>query len=254
VRSNSNYLQGLLGAATPVGSGTASTLSPPRRIFDLAPGPEVASPAGDPGAVRSAPAVGSQELFLPRSTQAVPVIDQRLPDPVPAVPYIAGKDPATTSGDDLHAGAEEAPPFPARPSRTVMQPVTGRPQAATPGPPVSRWREDDPGSAPGSDDAWRGAARRPMLEPPMTSSDDSPLEFAGALRPGGGRPAATSARPQVTIGTIEVTVVPPSPPPMVPQIPAPTPAPVGRAAPAGRRGAEEAARMGSRRWFGAGQG
>jgi translation initiation factor IF-2 len=254
VRSGSKYLQGLLGAATPAGPGPASTLRPPRRIFDAAPGPEVASPDSDTGAVRSVWAVGSQDLFIPRSNQAVPAIDQKLPNPVPTVSHIAGADPATASGDDLAAGAEEAPPFLAGPSRTLMHPVTDRPPAAAPAPPVSRWREDDPGSALSSDDARRGAVRRPMLDPPMTSSDNSPLEFAGAPRPGGGRPAPTRVRPQVTIGTIEVTVVPPSSPPAVPQIPVSTPAPVWRVAPAGRRGAEEAARMGSRRWFGAGQG
>jgi hypothetical protein len=339
VRWSSTYLQGLLGAATPAGPGSARTLRPPRRIFDAAPEPEIASPsrpetvpdpletvaapvqsvpAGEPGAGQSAPAAfaspgtapagprpfppvssippvplippvpsvnaagpESQDFFFRRSpqafrrsTQAVPAID-RLPDATSAVSRIGGAGPASAYGDDRADVAEEVPPFPAGPSRVVRHPVMdqppavadapaagrplivdhasmGRPPAGVPAMPVGRTRQDAPRSAPGSDDARPGAARPPTLNPTKTSSDSLSPQFAVAAGPGGRQPAAGAVRSQVTIGTIEVTVVPPSAPPAVPPIP--VPAPVGPVAPAGRRGAGEAARMGSRRWFGAGQG
>ena len=331
MRSSLKYLRGLLGAGTPTGPGSARTLRPPRRIFDAAPEPEIASPsrpetvpdsletvaapvqsvpAGEPGAGQSAPAAfaspgtapaglrpfppvssippvpsvnaagpESQDFFrrspqaFRRSTQAVPAID-RLPDATSAVSRIAGAGPASAYGDDRAAVAEEVPPFPAGPSRVVRHPVMdrppavadapaagrplivdhasiGRPPAGVPAIPVGRTREGAPRSAPGSNDARPGAARPPTLNPTKTSSDSPSPQFEAAASPGGRQPAVRAVRSQVTIGTIEVTVVPPSAPPAVPPIPAPAPAP---AAPAGRRGAGEAARMGSRRWFGAGQG
>jgi hypothetical protein len=321
VTSSSKYLQGLLGAATPSGPGSAPTLRPPRRIFDTAPEPEVASPAwpetapeppepaaapvqgvpaGGPGAGPSAPAafappgaapagllpilpVPSANAVEPRShdlssspsAPAVPAIDRRLPDPAPAVSHTVGAGAAVTYGDDLTVAAEEVPPFPAGPSPVVMRPVTDRPPATAPAPPASRplivdhgtagrppagvpalpvgrAREDDPGSTLGSDDARPEAVRSPTLNPAKTLIDGPSLRSAGAAGPGGRPPVATGLRSQVTIGTIEVTVVPPPAPLAVPQVPAP--APVGPVAPAGRQGAVEAARKGSRRWFGAGQG
>jgi hypothetical protein len=294
-------------------------LRPPRRIFDAAPEPDIASPsrpqtletaaapvqrvaAGKPGAERpvlaafavpdTAPAdlppslpgpSPSPNAVLPmsrdssssRSAQADPVIDRRLPDPAsPASPDVsAGL--AVTSRGDLAIEAEEMLPFLVDPSRVVRRAVTDRPPAAAPAPAagrplivdhaaigrppadlpalsVGRSREEARGSASGSGDAGPGAARPPTLNPADISSDGLYPQFVAG--PGAGQPAARAARSQITIGTIEVTVVPAPAPSAVPQVPALAPASAGPVAAPGRRGAREAARIGSRRWFGTGQG
>jgi hypothetical protein len=324
VRSGSNYLRSLLGAASPVGAGSAGTLRPPRRIFDAVPEPEVASasplhepleaaavpirsaPVGEPGAARSAPSVlatpgpepdgrwpsppvpsaeaariESHGLLSPRSIHASPAAGQGLPDLVPAVSHLADLGSVAASGDDLFKGAEAVPRSPGAPSGAALHPVADRPPAAVPAPPTGRsptadrgamvpppagvpalpagrrGGHDDPGSAPGFNDARHGAVRPSALDPPKLLSDEPPPQFAAGLGPGSRHLAATGVEPGVTIGTIEVTVAPPPAPAAVPQTPSPAPAPAP--APAGpvalgRRGAMEAARMGSRRWFGAGQG
>jgi hypothetical protein len=344
VTSSSKYLQGLLGATTPSGPGSAPTLRPPRRIFDAAPEPEVAGPsrpetapepleptatpvqgvpADEPSAAQSASAafappgaapagllpllpvpsantVGprSDDFSSSQSAQAVPAIVRKPPDPVPAVSHIVGAGPALTYGDDPGAAADEVPPFPAGPSPVVMDPVMDRPPAAAPAPPAGqplivdhgtagrppadvpapspnrslivdhgmmerplagvpalptgRAREDYPGSAPRPNGARPEAVRPSTLNPAKTLSDGPSLRSAGTVGPSGRQPAAAGVRSQVTIGTIEVTVVPPPAPLAMPQIPGP--APTGPVAPAGHWGAVEAVRRGGRRWFGAGQG
>jgi hypothetical protein len=316
VRLSSNYLQGLVGAATPADPGSARTLRPPRRIFDAAPEPDVASPSrphtaqepleasaapirsapvGEPGTERSASSAlaapraalaglrpfppvpsadavgpGSHDFSSPRFTRPVPAVDRRWPDAVSAGSHLADVGSPVKFPDDLITGEEEVPSVPGGPSWAVLDPVTDwplassappagrplmvdrgttwRPPAGVPALPVARTGDDDPGSASGLNDVRSRAGRPSALDPPKTLSDGPPLQFAAAPGPGRGQPLATGAGSQVTIGTIEVTVVPP-PVPAVPQIPPPAPAPV-----APGRGAEEAARMGGRRWFGAGQG
>jgi hypothetical protein len=270
VRSSSKYLGSLLGAATPVDAGSAGTLRPPRRIFDAVPEPEIASasrlqptpeppeagavsvrsaPVGEPGTGRSAPSVlatpraepdglwssppvpsakaagiKSHGLFSPRSIHAAPAAGQGLPDLVPAVSHIADPGPVVASGDDLVPWAQAVPRSPGAPAGAALHPVADWPPAAP-----------------------------SALDPPKRLSDGPPPQFAAGPDPGSRHLAATGEESGVTIGTIEVTVAPSPAPPAVPQTPSPAPAPVGPAAP-GRQGAMEAARMGSRRWFGAGQG
>jgi hypothetical protein len=164
---------------------------------------------------------------------------------------------ATPSPDQGGASASAATGFAARRSQPGPEPgKSAREEGASASQRPARGLSASPahGSAQGLSRGWphdRAAASAvhpdsiPELTPspgPQSARDGNP-RAAVSGQPAG--PALHGAGPaRVTIGTIEVTVVPPAPPP-------PSPAPARTLAPQRPRG--DAVRHGARRWFGTGQ-
>ncbi len=247
------YLARLAGGA----SADAPRLQPPRPLFssvagaikDAGPEPAVAGIDGHPGLVQhgsarirrgpvtaspgtdiAASSVGYQASQRISHTQA---LDGGAPDPLPAPPVppmqgaVSPGPSAVPHANSIQANTDSSPALiPAVSAEPVPVP-TKSPLPAT---------------------------AAPALRPPKPGSSVPEIEdYSGLRRPTPVTAPITSA--QVSIGTIEVTVLPPKPGPIPPK-PSPLrarPKAVGVPGQSGSDAARQAARGAARRWFGAGQ-
>jgi hypothetical protein len=207
----------------------------PPTILDSGP-PRLATP-GPP-----VPAVHVRRTRRPAEpAETRPTIRRLAPEP--ATRQTAGIGQPIRSPDRPEMGRHEmgrpemaAPGMEARLAETAARPGPERsPGPAARRPPASRpATRIDPGSP-------------PLIVPPPT---ERPLVTGGI--PGREPTRSNRAKSQITIGTIEVTVVAPPPPSPIADSSPPAPAPP--VAPATSRGTAQVARMRGRRWFGAAQG
>jgi hypothetical protein len=192
-------------------------------------------------------------VMPPRTTGPVPVTGQierpaTAPWSAAAAGLAASPAIAQPSGPRL-AGPEPADPGPADQGRRHRNGPFGgeasipvRPRAQVAG---------DAGRPPGP------ATARDLLPPP--ASAPRPVELSGSNSGGSGQAPRGSAQARVSIGTIEVTVVPPARPAAVParEIEPPAHAPHARFRPPSLLAASAGAgrlRDGLRRWYGIAQG
>ena len=193
--------------------------------------PASATTAFAPGAERSSPHPSGMALFAPPVGHSAEAVRPTGP---------TRSDSATTLPPEP---AVMAPPT--GPTTSDLRPLVVPTPAASPLPPESAIAAATPSSRP---------VPQPLL-PRRVADDAATGDHAGDWRRTPVRPVSSS--PRVSIGTIEVTVVPPTPAPMGSSTP-----PAGHALPEradapARAGADvtlRAARTGARRWFGAGQG
>jgi hypothetical protein len=228
--------------------------------------PGAQPPRGRP--LHAPPAPLASALPRPQATPAVPAqvfgpAAQGLSSgPAPGAATQAPLEPAAHSSATPAAdpaGSRAAQPLAARPLAPVLtapSPAAPLPDllpVAAPAPPLVAVGGAEQAATRTSTKSPLPTVQTPALIPPkqvrITEHNSSPV----ARRPDPLDAPASSA--QVSIGTIEVTVVAPTPPP----IPSPPvhsqPPPAGPRAPgrAGADAARQAARGAARRWFGAGQ-
>lgn len=250
------YLSRLAGGAPAV----APRLQPPRPLFppaagaltDAEPDPPVAGFDGHAGPVQ--PDAGLSHHRGPVTTSS-------------GTDIAAGPVGYQASQRLSHAQAangealDPLPALPAQPIRGGMPPVPRAVQHADPieatmssAPALIPAASAEPAAIPVPTTSPQPLAGAPALRPPKPGSSVPEInDYSGHRRPTAVNAPTTSA--QVSIGTIEVTVVPPKP---APTLPKPShqharPKEVGIPARVGADAARQVARGAARRWFGAGQ-
>jgi hypothetical protein len=216
-------------AAPPTGPWPSGRLRPADDTGGAWPGSGVSAPRAG-----SADLTGATGLALPPGEAQGRTVPPTGTGPAPSgrarsAPAPAGREPDATTGSRQVHRTDDAGPLAAHGTASVAR-ATGA----------------------GPDRPAEPVAVRNLIPP---TADLRPAAMPGS-EPGEPRPEPRGAgRPQVSIGTIEVTVIPPAP--ATPQVP--FPAPVSRSRPrppsgaAARAGADRL-RDGLRRWYGTVQG
>ena len=277
--------------APPAGADRAAVPAGPDLAAQAAPQPPLAAPdPRDPLLAASYPPF-APPARPPRMADVGSVAVPAAPDPADQAavsprpsrsrtgsPTVAATSAATPpAGPAAHAAGPVRPGTPEAPADTALArpPVSPAsiPQRETPvelaqpANPPAGLRASAPGnemgipSARGTLDAADGpgrsggtAAVHDLLPSPGLAP--GPIEPSG-LRPGGSRQLGGAARPRVSIGTIEVTVVPPARPEPAADVQPPARAARGRSGegfrPAASMGSDRL-RSGLRRWYGTAQG
>jgi hypothetical protein len=229
--------------ASPV--GRVENPSGPTRSGAQAPGAGTVDPSA--GATASPAQHAAPAIPSAAAPASPPAVSPARPAENPSGPPRSGAGPLGAEAVDPSAGAT------ASPAQHGAPPVLSDP---VPAPPVA----DSPrGSARNPGGPWRSGAHdfaaagnldmptdpTPQLLPTKRQASDSQMSSDRRHRP----ESVSASTAQVSIGTIEVTVVPPAPTPTPNQNPLVGPNAAGSPGLA----SAEAARRAARRWFGAGQ-
>lgn len=214
------------------------------------PGPAPERPPAGDASTRKEPTAPSLAPAQDQQPMPSPPADRRLapPEPDTPAPGLAAprQAPAPAPAPDEHPSPSQ-PEMPSlaaasRPPESWTDPRWGQPVEIPQAP-----RHKESGAVPSPEAS--PAPRVPDLRPPPATVSGSAIEpaspdlGAGRHRPPGDRPA------QVSIGTIEVTVVPPAPPAAPPR-----PERRDRVSPTPAASSADRLRDGLRRWHGTAQG